>query len=89
MEPYKVQGLSVFASERSPAQTGLDFLKNGAGETFIPNTKALSACGLWATGLRCSSDKIHLVPLDGGFLLHQDPPTPPWVMADGPPHLQT
>ena len=38
-----------FGSERSPAQTGLDFLKNGAGEIFILNTKALNACGLWAT----------------------------------------
>ena len=90
MEPYQVQGLSVVCKWKKPSSDWLRFFKKWGWRNIYPQHKSFEC--LWTlgnTGLRCSSDKTRLVPLDGGFLLHQDPPTPPRVMADGPPHLQT
>ena len=75
-----------FANERIPAQIGLG-LENGAGEIFIPNTKALGA--FWTLGnmgLRCSSDRACLVPLNGW---PSSPSGSPHVMTNSLPHLQT
>lgn len=63
--PYKVQGLSVFGSERSPAQTGLDFFANGAREIFISTQKLWVLVDFGQHWLRCLSDKTHFILFNG------------------------